>query len=750
MRRVTLPYDGEIDVYDWKEGIQIIKQVGRKSEKYEKKSGRDKTTYCCTVATFDIETSRVRNLLFDPKHQPEMFHYFSYPYCWQFMIDGKFIFGQDPQDFFTMLDRSVGTGGTIIIYIHNITYEYNNLADYFLKNPKYCDIFFKNKNTPLYIKYRNFEFRCSALLTHKSLAKLGEEINYNKLKGDLDYSIPRGYKEGATLSPEELNYCYRDVAILEKWCKQEAINYNMKTEGQERVNPCILPYTQTGYPRTEVKNRFSKTKFGRDVLNETALEEQDYIFIHPAFYGGYTHENMRYVGKVIRKPAHRDITSAYPAHIVLDKYPYALHRVCKPNKRVCMKDIYKDDVAIIARIRFNDIVLKRGGIPYAPYSPDDVKYMGSSNVIYEGGKMICAESYEATLCDVDIRIILDAYEVDVENIEIFELYSGVKKRIPNNIVKVVLEFFEGKTKLKGVVGREYDYALSKQMLNAIYGLTAQALENVEYTLNGLVTDTVKETDGKTTYVKYEPARVMPYQWCIYITAYVREAIYSMIGKLESTNDFYYSDTDSIFYKSSPYNERVFEEYNKTIISRLEELKEVFPNIIPCNPKGKPQYLGTMLLEDDDCLTFCTVGSKRYYIKHPDGTVDITISGLSATKTWYDKDENGKEIRTPEHHHNGRNTERLIKKYGSIQKVFTRLAKDNEVSLDYEDGTDKMSNYNTRFPFVGLLCGEIVQRPCSYLLYGVPVTLNLNKSIAKLLSSIINHNIEYEIVTTEVW
>lgn len=744
MRKVTLPYDGEVEMYDWKEGARIIRDAGRASKKYYKGMDDDRRCYCGTVGAFDIETSRVEDEHWKPG-MPEMLHYFSYPYCWQFMIDGKFIFGQDPADFFQMLRRAHSTWGIVIIYIHNIVYEYNNLADFFLRNLKEVEIFWKNTSTPLYIRYRNFEFRCSALLTHKSLAMLGDEIGYQKLKGDLDYSIPRGFEEGAHLTPEELNYCYRDVAILERWVRNEAENY------AGRMDPSRLPWTQTGFPREAMRSNFSRKPLGRDILAETTVNELTYRFLKHGFWGGYTHENIRYVGKLIPKPKHRDITSAYPWAMVKGGYPYALHPAT-PSAVVFLKQIYEPQLAIIARIGFYKLKLKKGGIPYCPWaSGEGTKYKGEG-VIEESQKVFYAAYYECTICDVDARLIFENYTC--ESFDCIEMRRGVKKPLPDPVIRTVLDFFEKKTTLKGVEGAEYEYGLSKQMLNGLYGICATSLIQPLYELDGL--DTVEQTyqedvweDGLLLHragdivYDYSPATVMPYQWCLYITAYVREAIYGMIGRLESKADFYYSDTDSIFYKDSPYNEQVFEEYNAQIRAELDALRDKFPNITPANPKGEVQYLGQMLLEDDDCEWFCTIGPKRYFIQHPDGTVDMTVSGLRGTKRVKDP-VTGKKV-------NGRNVQRLIDKYGSAHEAFLAI-KDGpeEVVLPYEEGTDKLSNYNVRYPFSGTLCGKHVERPCSFLLYPVPTTLSLNKSIRDMLSAAVNHDIRYEVVYNEIW
>ena len=243
--------------------------------------------------------------------------------------------------------------------------------------------------------------------------------------------------------------------------------------------------------------------------------------------------------------------------------------------------------------------------------------------------------------------------------------------------------------------------------------------------------------------------MLPYQWAIYITAYVREAIYGNILDLPDWKLYLYADTDSFFTIEDDRVKAQVEKYNEGIKARLEEMREKYPDITPANPKGEIQYLGLLLPEKDDCSGFMTIGAKRYYIKHPDGTVDLTVSGLRATKTWYDKDENDQEIRDAEHHHNGFNTDRLIKKFGSIERAFQAIRNGEECTLEYVEDVDKLSNYVTVYPYEGILCGHKVKRPCSYTLYPVGVSLSLNETLLNVLKMIARGD-QRNIVYSEIY
>lgn len=710
-----LPYDGKVKVHTPYEGRRLIRRAARYEKSYAKYNGREVRRYSSAVAAFDIETSKVENDKWDDG-LPEMYHYFSFPFCWQFMINDTFIFGRDPKDFFDMLDK-VHNEETVIIYIHNINFEFGNLIDFFTRHGE-VDCLMKNSSTPLYIRYKNFEFRCSAQLTHKALWQLGEDIDYVKLKGDFDYSIERDWN--TPLTDLEKNYCFRDVAILVKWITKEAENYCGKKK------PSGLPYTQTGYVRDAIKKAFSQTKLGKDILAETALTEIEFLTFSRAFYGGYTHSNFRNVAKLFKDVLHFDITSAYPWAMITKLFPYKMRKCRNLTIYSLLKGLKNPKKAYICDLKFTGLRLKKGCIPYAPYTEGSPKHF-AEHPIAENGRLLYADKYVGTFCDVDINLILEAY--DFSTMEVLNAYVGLKKPLPNPVVSVLIHYFCNKTELKGVEGKEYEYNLAKQLLNGIYGLSAQSPEKSNFTINEDLTVTNKGTT-------YETSKVLPYQWAIYITAYVRQVIYGNILKLPDWNLFLYSDTDSLFTQDDPRVVAQIEEYNRHIIEELEALKEFYPGITPANPKGEVQYLGTLLKEKDDCCGFMTIGAKRYFIKHPDGTVDLTVSGLRATKTWYDKDpETGKEIRDAAHHHNGFNTDRLIDMFGTIEEAFQAIRNGADCTLPYVEGVDKLSNYVTVFPYEGRLCGHTVTRPCSYTLYPVETSLSLNAQLMSVLKMV---------------
>lgn len=722
MKRIELPYDGFVEVYSPEEGVNcIIEECCGKPA--VTKGRKNPLTYYQQFATFDIETTKLPN---DNWHKkiPEKFHYFNYTFCWQFKIGKYFIFGREAEEFFRMLDAAAEQlDAMLIIFIHNAAYEVNNLADFFFRE-RYRDGFFRNSSTPLYIRFDKYEFRCTAQLTHKSLAQLGNDIRYQKLKDDFDYN--RIISPRDELSPMDINYCYRDVEILQRWLNQEIPSY-CASIGKRQECACWLPLTQTGYVRYDMQRGFSNTEAGHYILEHTALTQREYETIRPAFFGGYVHANFRHVGEVITEPfLHVDIISAYPTWMCNGLFMYHLTEVLAPDVNDYLKNLTKERFGQIGDFDLVGVTLKKGHVPYIPYIEGNSKVVGSG-VVEENGKIVHADAVRITVCDIDMRLILANYNVKAMRIN--KLYIGKKKPLPYAVIDQVLHYYEKKTALKGVHSEdgsiEYEYGLNKQKQNSCYGMAAQDLMNNTFSVDPELLDVIQGA------AEYKESKTLPYQWALQITAMVRSVIYGFITFLtthaDEGNIFYYSDTDSVFCKDTLSAREYIRKYNEMMLEKQRKLSLKFFNAIPKNKKGEEKPLGLLDLEEDclDAKEFCTIGAKRYYVMHDDGTVDITFSGLRATKTWIDSEHK---------RHNGANTERLIEKYGSVGKAFQTIMK-KDVELPYREGIDKLSNYNVRGDFVNRSAfGYEVRRPCTYTLYGMGTKLSLNTSLAEWLAS----------------
>lgn len=76
---------------------------------------------------------------------------------------------------------------------------------------------------------------------------------------------------------------------------------------------------------------------------------------------------------------------------------------------------------------------------------------------------------ELTLTDVDLKLICDFYKFT--KYEIKECYFASKRYLPIEFYNFILQKYVDKTQLKGVEGKEIEYALSKNQFNALYGMS---------------------------------------------------------------------------------------------------------------------------------------------------------------------------------------------------------------------------------------------------------------------------------------
>ena len=158
-----------------------------------KQNGRCKdnkqTYYQNIVCAFDIETTSFTDGdRIDNKR--------SIMYVWQFAIDGRVIMGRTWDEFMLLISKlehmlSLTIEKKLLIYCHNLNFEFTYLAPYF----EWEKVFAVDSHKPIYaLTTSGIEFRCSYILTNYSLAKLADQLQHfkvSKMVGDLDYSKMR-------------------------------------------------------------------------------------------------------------------------------------------------------------------------------------------------------------------------------------------------------------------------------------------------------------------------------------------------------------------------------------------------------------------------------------------------------------------------------------------------------------------------------------------------------------------------------
>ena len=389
-------------------------------------------------------------------------------YIWQFAIDDNIFIGRKLEDFVTFINimKSKICNCKIIVYVHNLSYEFQFIRKYF----KWNDVFAMDNRKVLFCKTDFVTFKCSYLLSGKSLAKLTDDIHetkIEKLTGDLDYKLLRNEK--TVLSETELKYCYNDVLIVTAYIKEQAKLYG-------KLNK--IPLTNTGRVRRYVRKEcFKNKKYPVMIHNSLTLSPVEYKLARFTFQGGYTHANSLYTGLLCKDVSSYDFTSSYPTVMLSEKYPMS-KGTRKDNLTVEKFENYIEKYCCMFTVEYWDIKTKEGFQPLLSQS----KCMRKENVKNDNGRVFSASYILTALTDVDYRNIKQFYSYSKIKIGVSYFYK--KDYLPKEIVQSVLKFYSDKTTLKGVKGKEVEYLLSKGMLNSLYGMSVYNPIKTQYLYDG--------------------------------------------------------------------------------------------------------------------------------------------------------------------------------------------------------------------------------------------------------------------------
>ena len=139
-------------------------------------------------------------------------------------------------------------------------------------------------------------------------------------------------------------------------------------------------------------------------------------------------------------------------------------------------------------------------------------------------------------------------------------------KLPIELREKMLDFYERKTKLKGVDEKEYEYLKSKNRLNSTFGMMVTDICSNEIIFSDNEWKEV-EPNKEERLEKYYESRnsFLSYQWGIYVTAHARERLQRMIDIVGL--DLCYCDTDSVKYTNSKLYDKYFESVNNEIIQQ---------------------------------------------------------------------------------------------------------------------------------------------------------------------------------------
>lgn len=575
---------------------------------------RKGATYINAPFSFDIETSSFYQ---NDEKQAVM-------YMWGFGINGRVIIGRTWDEFIDLLHKFVSILGLneeyrAIIYVHNLSYEF----EWIMKRLPFDRIFALDTRQVCVAECGSLgiEFRCSYLLSGYSLNKLGNYLlkyPVKKLVGELDYNLIRGVETPVT--EEELNYLRNDNLVVMAYI-QEYI--------ERKKYITSIPLTKTGEVRRKVRNNCNKqyTNY-RNLMNKLTLTPNEFYLLNRAFQGGFTHANPIHSMSVVHNVTTNDFTSAYPSIMVLEKLPMSRgEKIKQPSK---FENYIKIGFATLMTLTFIDIENTKAFDDYISSS----RCNHLENAKINNGRVHNAHILTITITDIDYKLINRIYSW--KECKCSECYIYSYGYLPSSIVDSVLSFYENKTKLKGVEGREYDYMQSKELLNSCYGMcvTNPCRDIIEWSYED--NEEQEEVWNKEpcnineSIEKYNTSksRFLSYAWGVWITAKNRYNLWC--GILECGSDYIYSDTDSIKLTNYDKHEKYFINYNKAIIKKIKESAKHYgfkiERYAPKTIKGEIKPIGVW--DKEECASeFKTLGAKRYIYK-VDDKYHLTCSGLN--------------------------------------------------------------------------------------------------------------------------
>jgi hypothetical protein len=190
--------------------------------------------------------------------------------------------------------------------------------------------------------------------------------------------------------------------------------------------------------------------------------------------------------------------------------------------------------------------------------------------------------------------------------------------------------YEDKTQLKDVEGKEVEYMQAKANLNSLYGMTVTDIvrDEIFYSNHEWVSESPDLEKAIDKYNKSR-SRFLFYPWGVWVTAYARVNLWT--GIIAASNDYVYSDTDSLKMLHGEKHMKYIEMYNKMITRKIGNVMRHYDFPInrtkPKTIEGKEKPIGVWDYEGH-YINFKTLGAKRYIWLDSKKRMQMTVAGLS--------------------------------------------------------------------------------------------------------------------------
>lgn len=489
-----------------------------------------------------------------------------------------------------------------VVWVHNLSYEFQFLSGiYPVTND---DVFAVKPRKVLRCDIGRIEYRDSYLQTNMSLDAFTHKMGvaHGKLTGELDYKKVR--YPWTPIEPDELPYCLNDVRGL-----VEALSAEMELDCDTLYT---IPMTSTGYVRRDVRK--SMWPIVERMVQPILPTPELYTLLLTAFWGGDTHANRHYSGRLLEHVKSADKASAYPAAQCTDLFPVSRFWHEEASTRA-LRHCIMQRRAFVMRIAFYNIRQKYHwwGFPYIPLS----KCSCAEKPVLDNGRILESPCIVIACTDIDFDIIRREYDFD--GVRVLDLYSAKYGRLPRKLTDVVKKYYTVKTELKGVDGQELYYMKSKNKLNSVYGMTAQKPVRpvVSYDGTSFTETEISAAELPDALAKAYKNAFLPYQWAVWTTAHVRRSLKDL--QWACGRQGVYCDTDCVKYVGDVDFRQINNELRR---------KAKAAGAYATDPSGKVHYMG-VFEQEQEYAEFMTWGAKKYATTYEKGgPITTTIAGVN--------------------------------------------------------------------------------------------------------------------------
>lgn len=571
--------------------------------------------------SFDIETSRYE--ISDKQYR-------SWMYIWQAAIDHIVVIGRTWAEFERLMLKmsSAAEGSALTIWIHNLSYEFS----FFGRRWPIKKMFARSIREPLSVTldspYDGITFRDSYALFGCGLAKMAKDTTTCRWEKGADFDYDSVRFDDTPMSPIEMGYCIKDVLIL-----TECVRAAAQREGTKMMYS--LPLTKTGYIRRRARRICNETPEWNMYKAKQKLDAKALMLYAAAFRGGDTHNNAPYGNMTIHDCYSADITSSYPWQMLIRRYPKS-RPIYVDNITAYDLNYFKtQNYMYIAHITMHGIKFR--GIQAHTYLSSAKCLKISKQWKSDNGRIVDADWAEMVITSVDMDIINRNYDID--SITVHEaVYHTESDLLPICFRRFLIKLYKDKTELKGIKGREDDYARAKADLNSAYGMTVSfpIRSEIGFTGDGWTEEhkfnelSIDEIEDDLVKMYKKKNWFLPYTIGVWVATYARMDLSEMIEAMGPAAVYW--DTDSVKFIGSE-NKRHIDRLNKCRADMLKKAGYKLDDIAPKDIKGNRHMIGQWDIEyGGESFSIKSFGAKKYMIQHDDtGEEELTVAGLNKRK-----------------------------------------------------------------------------------------------------------------------